>query len=203
MFRSVFGLLVLLVAALPVLQGCALAPRDECPPVDWYAVGYQDGVQGRFPAGVTDDPPACNQSADYTRGHDEGVKQYCGPRNGFTLGLRGEDVSPVCPQVLRALFMAAYRDGKTIYDAETQVRRLDEILDVNEAELQRLAELLQRKEAELRRRGGSVNHRLVLLNELRELKDTLAMVEKEVDQIETALAQENGQLQLLREKQHW
>jgi len=196
--------LALFIATLLVLQGCASVSRDKCPTVDWYAIGYQEGVQGRFPADIADDPAACNQRADYVRGHEEGLKQYCEPRNGFTLGLGGHDVTAVCPEQLRAIFLAAYRDGKAIYDVDSQVRRLDEILDVNESELKRLAELLQRKEAELRHRGGSVKHRSVLLHELLELKDTLAMVEQEVDQIETALAQENSQLQLLREKQqHW
>ena len=203
---SQYRLWVLVV--IVVVQGCATPSPDPCRTHDWYAIGYQDGLAGRAsgpaagperscPAGVAE-----RQLAQYRVGRDAGLTEYCEPQNGFRLGLGGEDYHGACRAAVEAGFLRAYHQGKQMHDVETQIRRLDTILAVNESERDSLGERVGRKQTELgQRRLGTGGH-ATLRAELRELEDTVAMVEAEIDAIEAALREEHAQLTLLRQGSH-
>jgi hypothetical protein len=196
--------LLLLIIIMVSLQGCATRPRDECQTADWYTVGYQDGLQGRASRPVADHRKACAkrdvavQLARYSQGRGEGLKQFCSPRNGFRLGLKGAQYEGVCPEGADQDFLSAYKQGKEIFESELQIRRLGEILQVNISELHNLNGSVQQKEVEMVAHDTTPKRRAVLLSEMRDLQETVAMVETEISGIEAALEEENRQLQNLR-----
>jgi len=196
--------LPLLVIITVSLQGCATQFQDECQTADWYTIGYQDGLQGLVARPVVEHHQACArqdataQLAGYTQGRDDGLKQFCSPRNGFGLGLQGARYNGVCLADAEPEFLAAYEQGKEIFESELQVRRLGEILQVNASELRNLAVSVQQKEMELVAHDTTPKRRAALLSEMSDLRETVAMVETEISGIEVALEKESRHLQNLR-----
>jgi hypothetical protein len=194
-----------LVALMLALQGCTTLSGDACRTADWYDIGYRDGTAGRPPVKLANHPEACAEHAvtpdsdRYRAGRQAGLSQYCQPPNGFDLGGRGDSYAGVCPQAMEPAFLEAYRAGREIYEVELQIRRLDSILVVNESELERLGASLHQKQAELARDGLSARQRARLLEELRELEATAAMVKAEIDGIRGALGEERNHLLSLRQ----
>jgi hypothetical protein len=187
------------------IQGCASLSEKECLNADWRTIGYEDGAQGRVSARIADHRKSCAKHgiapdlAAYNQGRSEGLKQYCVPGNGFRLGLNGHSYNAVCPAGSEREFVAAYRGGKKIHEVKQQIRRLDEILNVNQSELYSLNELVRQKEAELITKGTSWERRAALLVEMRELEKDINMVENEILDIEAALSQENDRLLSLKQ----
>ena len=197
--------LPLLIIIAVSLQGCSTLSRDECQTMDWYTIGYQDGLQGRVSRPVADHHKACAkrdaavQIARYSQGRDDGLKQFCSPDNGFRLGSKGANYNGVCLAGAEQEFLPAYEQGKENYDTEMQIRRLGEILQVNTSELRNLTASVQRKELEMVAYDTTPKRRADLLLEMRDLQETVAMVETEINGIEAALEEENRHLQNLRE----
>jgi len=195
--------LPLLIVITISLQGCATQSLDECQTADWYTLGYQDGLQGRVSRAVADHHEACAkrdvamQIARYTQGRDDGLKQFCSPRNGFRLGLTGGHYNSVCLADAEQEFLPAYEQGKEMFESELQIRRLGEILQVNTSELRKLTVSVQRKELEMVGYDTTPKRRADLLLETRDLRETVAMVETEIEGIEAALEEENRHLQNL------
>ncbi len=187
------------------LKGCATAPRDACQTTVWYDAGYHDGLRGHVSRSVAAQSEVCASDgessplASYEQGRSAGLKHFCTHRNGFSLGLEGGDYNGVCPVDAEQDFVSAYEQGKAIFAAEMQVRRLEEILQVNTSELHNLTVSVQEKETELLSPGTTRTRRGVLLLEVSDLRATLAMVENEISGIQTALAEQNGRLKKLRE----
>jgi hypothetical protein len=186
------------------LQGCANLSQDDCRSADWYTIGYQDGLQGRVSRPVADHQQACAERdvtvlvARYTQGRNDGLKQFCSPGNGFRLGLKGDQYNGACLAYSEQEFLPAYEQGKEIFEAELQVRRLGEILQVNTSELENLTVSVQQKEVEIVARDTTRKRRADLLLEMRDLQETVAMVETEISGIEAALEEESRHLQNLR-----
>lgn len=189
-----------LLLVFVAIQGCAAHAPDPCRSNDWYATGYQEGLAGRStaagdtiadacPRGVTD-----TELAEYRSGRQRGLADYCRPQNGFTLGAQGHSYQGGCGD-LEAQFLHAYRRGQQVYQVETQIRRLDAILDVNESERKKLGERIRRKQNQREQGGGGA----LLQGELRELEETLSVVESEIDALRAALREQQARLALLRE----
>ena len=197
--------LPLLVIVAVSLQGCATQSPDECQTADWYTLGYQDGLQGRVSRPVADPLEACAkrdvavQVARYSQGRGHGLKKFCSPRNGFRLGLKGAHYHGVCLADAEQEFLPAYEQGKEMFESELQIRRLGEILQVNTSELQNLTASVQQKELEMVAYDTTPKRRADLLLEMRDLQETVAMVETEINAIEAALEEESRHLKNLRE----
>jgi hypothetical protein len=187
------------------LQGCASLSQDECLTADWHTIGYEDGLNGRQPVRIADHRKSCAKHgvapdlARYEQGRQAGLKQYCVPQKGFNLGVSGQRYNGVCPADAEPGFLQAYSEGKQIYEVKTQIRRLDEILRVNESELASLKESMREKQTELVMQGTTPRRRAILLLELKELHDTVQMVEAEIIEIEEARRQENNHLASLKQ----
>jgi hypothetical protein len=187
------------------LQGCASLPRDECKAADWYDMGYQDGLRGR------PGRPAAELNADcgnrdpmspmavYAQGHVEGLKRFCDPDRGFELGVTGVPYSGICMTEAKSSFAPAYERGRAIFETQLQVRRLAEILQVNTAEREKLATSVKQKQLQLGALEATSAQAIQLLLEMRDLQDTVAMVETEIDGIEAAIEDEKRHLQALRQ----
>ena len=138
--------------------------------------------------------------ARYRLGREAGLSVYCEPRTGFQLGMQGNGYAGGCPAPAEAAFLRAYTHGKQIHEVETQIRRLDSILAVNESERDRLDHSILQRRTELAeaRLGAGVPE--ALRAELRELEATAEMVEAEIDALRAALREQHVQLGLLRQE---
>ena len=114
------------LAAL-VLGGCAAAQKKACERGDWEGLGYRDGRAGLGfeRVGVLSD--RCSDydidvdSAAWTRGHAEGIAEYCEPTRGYDLGEEGRDYSGNCPAELEGRYLASYVRGLGIRRDELQL----------------------------------------------------------------------------------
>jgi hypothetical protein len=120
----------LLIAATLLLAGCASMDRNECVNADWYAIGLEDGAQGRGVDRLGAHRRACaehNVAPDaerYVAGHREGLKTFCTYERGYAQGRAGRSYAGICPAGLREEFLAGYERGRALRDLE---RRLNEV----------------------------------------------------------------------------
>ena len=88
--------LLITVALFGVLamSGCATLSESQCIASDWQTVGFRDGVSGTQSSQLLKHQNACVKHGivpdrqAYLAGWDDGVEQYCQPRNGFAAGER-------------------------------------------------------------------------------------------------------------------
>ena len=199
MWQYRIWILVLIVT----IPACATRPPDPCRANDWYAIGYEDGRAGRAAESVTGPEHGCPaglaepELARYRLGREAGFSVYCEPRTGFQLGMEGHEYAGGCPA--EAAFLRAYSHGRHIYTVETQIRRLDSILAVNESERDRLDQSILERRSELAEARFDAGAPEVLRAELRELEATAEMVDAEIDALRAALREQHAQLGLLRQ----
>lgn len=118
-FATYFKILFCLSAL--ALVNCATLSKEECINADWKSIGFEDGSRGYSSARIGNHRKACAKvnvkpNFDlYQQGYAQGARQYCQPRNGFNLGLRGSSYGVNCPSDLQESFVLAYNEGKEIY----------------------------------------------------------------------------------------
>jgi hypothetical protein len=117
----------LLTASL--LAGCAGPSADVCRLADWRMVGYEDGLNGRPADRIGTHRVGCAKHqvvpdlAAYTEGRERGLREYCQPKSGFRVGLDGRYYANVCSGPTEAAFVDAYRSGRQIHDARSELRQ--------------------------------------------------------------------------------
>jgi len=122
-------ILPLLAAAL-VLGGCASMDRAQCVNANWYAIGMEDGAQGRPLQRLGEHRRACAEhgvqpdAERYAAGRNEGLKSYCTYDRGFRTGRAGSAYNGVCPEPAARDFLAGYQHGRELYGLQ---KRLDEV----------------------------------------------------------------------------
>jgi outer membrane murein-binding lipoprotein Lpp len=141
-----------------LLAGCASGvSKEQCMAADWRTVGYEDGVQGWPSDRIGVHRVACGKHqitpdlAAYLEGRERGLIEYCQPRNGYRVGLRGAGYANVCPTPTEAAFIDGYRYGRQIHDARSALRQ-------SQAQLRGARESLAQTEAAM----ASVTAELVL-----------------------------------------
>jgi hypothetical protein len=123
--------LALLTVFLSALSGCAAMSEQACLVTDWRTIGFEDGVAGRSSASIGNYRQACADYgvtpdlAEYRAGHDEGVEVYCRAGNGFEVGRNGSRYLGVCPANLEPDFLAAYNEGRQLYELEAALLAVD------------------------------------------------------------------------------
>jgi len=189
------------IAIAVLASGCASGlSRDECNTADWRTIGYEDGVQGRSEARISEHRKACarhgvgfNFSA-YRSGWDEGVGRYCQPGNGYHQGRRGKSYSGVCPAQMEAGFLQAYREGRELYDLEAGVQRTARKL---KHKRQRLADIevdMRDTGIELVTTGVTTERRVILLDELRKLEQERASTKAQIPLLEAEMERQTNRL---------
>jgi hypothetical protein len=115
-----------LVAAL---ASCATLDEEQCRSVDWLTLGQQDGAAGRPASYIEEHRKACAshklpvQDAPWHAGWEVGIRLYCTPQNGLTVGRDGGYYANSCPVDLKPGFETAYLVGKRVYEARTALSR--------------------------------------------------------------------------------
>lgn len=121
-----------ILTGLLVLAGCGDSKEEKaaaCRATDWWAVGYEDGVSGQFADRFKVHRQACAKygvTANitlYLEGRDEGLREYCRPQNGYTLGVNGYKRNNVCPPDMEPDFVDAHEEGFGLYRRRAAVQR--------------------------------------------------------------------------------
>jgi uncharacterized small protein (DUF1192 family) len=178
-----------MIVAVAALSGCASMSSEECANSDWVAVGYEDGSRGypsdRFGSrrkacakhGVTADFQA------YQQGRAEGLVEYCQPGRGYSLGVNGGTYHGVCDVALEEEFLDAYKAGNQLYTLRSHVNRANSRIHAKEAELKRTKEEIRAKEAELISEDITVQDRVLLLADLKELSERTGELDAEIESL--------------------
>ena len=134
------------------LAGCATIPAEQCPHVDWMALGVEDGRQGFGPARLDQHRSACSKAGvvpdagAWEAGRSQGLIFYCQLPNAISQGLARHAYAQTCAdQAFRELYVAARRLG----DARHAVESVDQDLDSSERHLLNARKLSDKDRAEL------------------------------------------------------
>ena len=204
------SLLFFLVFSL-LLVGCAgrtTVSENQCTAGDWETLGYRDGANGHRSSRLLQHQDACVRHGivpdrtDYMVGWEQGVREYCEPNNGFHVGERGWSQDNVCPADMRADFLHAYKEGRSLYLARVDVVNLEQELEWKTARLADVkAQIVSTAAAQLngdltaaeRIELGSAVQRLYgekqrLTTETPDLEAELAIRSRELDRLDQSLA---------------
>lgn len=178
---------ILLAAALLGLSGCATMSGDECATSDWAAIGYEDGSRGYTTDHFANRRKACAKhgiSADfgaYQTGRDEGLVEFCQPSRGYNLGVSGGRYNGVCDTALEEEFLDAYRVGNQLYSLRANVNNANSRIYAKERELERVQNDIRDKEASLISEETTIQDRVILLADLKDLSERTGELENEIE----------------------
>ncbi|MEE8464646.1 MAG: DUF2799 domain-containing protein [Gammaproteobacteria bacterium] len=182
--------IVLVLVALFAMQGCATMSQEECETGDWYAIGYEDGAQGRNAERIGKYRKACadhNITPDlgaYQDGRKEGLREFCQPQTGFAAGRRGYSYSGICPADLEPAFVAAYQEGRHLYSLRTQVNDTTRRLALRKDELHELEEDMVHVAADLINDETTNEERAILLLDAKNMAHRKGELEYEILNLE-------------------
>ena len=172
------------------LSGCATMNQQECMVSDWRTVGFEDGSLGRPPETIGNYRQACAKHGvspdleSYRSGHAEGIQNFCQPVKGFNYGRSGATYRGVCPAELEYGFLAAYNDGRQLYELEAAVRSADAQITQRYRALENIKAEITDKEAALVTEGTSAAERITLLSETKELARQHGLIEAEIVELQ-------------------
>lgn len=182
--------IVLVLLALLAMQGCATMSQEECETGDWYAIGYEDGAQGRNAERIGKYRKSCaehNITPDlgaYQDGRKEGLREFCQPQTGFAAGRRGYSYSGICPADLEPAFVAAYQEGRHLYSLRTQVNDTTRRLALRKDELHELEEDMVHVAADLIDDETTNEERAILLLDAKNMAHRRGELEYEILNLE-------------------
>lgn len=138
-----FSLLLLpLTLSLTGCGGGASVTQNQCVAGDWQTLGYRDGANGRRSTALLAHQDACGEHGivpdryGYMLGWEQGSREYCQTDNAFIVGERGEHYNNICAEDLRADFLNAYSNGRTLYLARSAVADLERQISYNQSRLE-------------------------------------------------------------------
>lgn len=178
---------VSMVLAVALLSGCASMSSEECANSDWAAIGYEDGSRGYTTDRFSNRRKACakhGMTADfqaYQAGRKEGLVEFCQPSRGYNLGASGGSYHGVCDVAMEEEFLDAYRVGYELYSLRSNVNRVNSAIYSKEAELTRTHDKIRAKEAQLISEDVTVQDRVLLLADLKELSERTGQLEAEIE----------------------
>jgi Protein of unknown function (DUF2799) len=121
--------------ASAVLAGCQTLNEDQCSVTDWRVLGSTDGAAGRPQSYVSRHQEACTKFGipvdvpTWNAGWNEGIRRYCTPENGISVGTRGSSYANSCPGDLAFSFREGYDLGRRVYSARSDRDRVQGELD--------------------------------------------------------------------------
>jgi len=171
-------MLFIFTSGCVVLSGCATLGKDECLYADWRTIGYEDGAHGFSASRIGSHREACAKHGIapdfdlYEQGRLKGLGEFCTLQKGYGLGVSGKPYNNVCPELLEPDFLDGYSQGKIVYGAQTEVKRLKSDLKKMYRELNGVTQKLGEFENELVRDNSiGPRRRKYLLEEIKILTD--------------------------------
>jgi len=180
---------ILTMMSLLGLSGCATMTADECVMSDWHTIGFEDGARGYTADQLGNRRKACAKHGvapdfeSYQAGREEGLRQYCQPSRGFSLGSSGSNYNGVCPGYLEPDFVDAYNSGHRLYTLEAQVSSANNQIGNKRRELDHTKDRMRAAEAELISADTSIQDRVMVVAELKDLSERTGQLEAEIDQL--------------------
>ncbi len=177
---------VLAALAALALSGCASMSSEECVATDWSAVGYEDGARGYTADRFTKHRKACAKhgvTADFAawqNGREQGLVEYCQPGRGYNVGVSGGRYYGVCSVDLEPDFLDAYNAGYHLYTLRSNVSRASSNISAKERELEQVEDEIRAKEAALIAKETTMEQRVLLLADLKELSERTGHLEAEI-----------------------
>lgn len=187
MGNRITGFSIVLVAL--VVSGCAGMSSEECALSDWSAVGYEDGSRGYTTERFSSHRKSCAKhgvTADfraYQEGRDEGLVEFCQPSRGYNLGVNGGTYNGVCDIALEEEFLDAYRVGNQLYSLRANVNAANSRIASRERELDRIEKEIRAKEALLIGDETTIEDRVLLLADLKNLSERTGELENEIEEL--------------------
>lgn len=185
---------MVLIAAAAFFSGCATMNKDECLTADWQSIGFEDGSKGQPASRIGEHRKACAKHGvqpdmeAYTRGRDDGLKEFCRPANGYQYGLNGNMYHGVCPKDLAGPFESAYNHGHEIFTVGKKVKSTTNEIERAKKELEQTKKSLSTKEAQIVHANLSSTARQNLMDETKELAKTQGTLEGKITSLEKELA---------------
>lgn len=180
---------VLFLTSLLVLSGCATMSADECVTSDWRAIGFEDGARGYTADQLGNRRKACAKHGvtpdfeSYQAGREEGLRQYCQPSRGFSLGASGARYNGVCPGYMEADFVDGYNSGHQLYTLRSRVNGATNGINAREHELDNNHNRIRNAEALLISADTTIEDRILLLADLKELSERTGQLEAEIAEL--------------------
>ncbi len=168
------------------LGGCATMSGDECMTSDWHAIGFEDGSRGYNSDRLRNHRKACAKHGvtpdfqAYQTGRDQGLDQFCQPSRAFNLGVNGGSYNGVCSAHGEVDFVDAYNSGYHLHNLRSQVISASNQIHYKEQELDRNKDLMRTKEADLIANETTVQDRILILADLKELAESNGHLEAEI-----------------------
>ena len=187
-----------------LISGCASMGKDECLHADWQIIGYEDGARGYAGTRIGVHRKACAKHgvapdmAAYEAGRLKGLQEWCTPRNGYRLGLKGNRYNGVCPQSLESPFIEAMGRGRAVHGYEKQVQKARQELKEMRAGLEVMDTDLQAMKAELISDDTTPRRRLMLLGEIRKLEADRDLHINDIEDMEDQVADMQANLRQMK-----
>lgn len=198
----------LIIAAgmlLVTLSGCTAMNEQACLATDWRSVGFEDGVAGRSAGNIGNFRQACAKHgvtpdlAAYRTGHDEGVELYCRAGNGFEVGRRGNRYLGVCPADLESGFLAAYSEGRQLYELESALRSVENQIAARNRRLVELRDGLVASSAEVIADETTEERRAELVISMAAMTKEQVSIGHEIEDLEAERALREAELLAYRQ----
>ncbi len=180
---------VLSLISLLGLSGCASMSADECVTSDWHAIGFEDGARGYTADQLGNRRKACAKHGitpdfvSYQAGREEGLRQYCQPSRGFSLGSGGSRYNGVCPSHMEADFVDAYNSGHQLYTLRSRVNSATNQINAKKRELDKSQDRIRSAEAQLISAETTIQDRVLLLADLKELSERTGQLDAEIAEL--------------------
>lgn len=168
------------------LSGCASMSKDECAVSDWHAIGFEDGARGYTAERIGNHRKACGKHGispdfeNYQSGRAKGLRQFCQPARGFSVGANGGQYYGVCPSDLEMDFVDAYNSGHQLYTLKSAVNSANYQINSKNAELERVHGQIRAAEIALIAKDTSPQDRVLLLTDLKDLSERVGQIEAEI-----------------------
>lgn len=178
--------LIGIALGMAAISGCASMSGDECVSSDWETIGYEDGARGYTTERIGLHRKACAKHgvtpdfAAYRSGREQGLVEYCQPGRGFDIGSSGGGYSGVCSASLEGDFLDAYNAGYHLYTLQSNVNRATSKINSRERELERIKDDMRSKEVALISDETSIEERILLLQDLKDLSERTGQIESEI-----------------------
>ena len=137
--RSLVRLLIPL-ALLATLSGCASLSESECRNANWEDVGIRDGAAGRPEEYLIEHSKACGKVAvvpdrgAYLHGREQGLERFCVPYRVYQIGEYGGGFDAgICRNFDQDRLISAYEQGREVNRLGGELGSIDgEISKINE-----------------------------------------------------------------------
>ena len=134
----------------------------------------------------------------YMIGWEQGAVEFCEPNNAFEMGERGAGHNNICPPGMRDEFLAAYREGRSLYLARVAVRNLENTIHQSEARLEHVKAEIVSSATDQLNPVLTAAERIELLAYTNRLRDEQHDIEHELPSMYAELDAKRAELNAMR-----